>query len=74
MHNIYNKPQNPPLKIYTNILRKILLSCTTEVSFYDYHGNIYKQQDSIAIEFALEPTFSNFYKAHLENKHFQLLK
>ena len=37
INNIYHHPMLPPLKINSNILRKILLLCTTEVPFYDPH-------------------------------------
>ena len=41
INNIYNNPSLPPLKINSNILRKIRLTCTTEVPFHDHRGNIY---------------------------------
>ena len=41
INNIYNNPSLPPLKIKPNILRKILLACTTEVPFHDLLDNIY---------------------------------
>ena len=74
IHNIYNNFIYPPLEINHKILRKILLSCTTGIPFYDHHGNIYIQHDVIAMESALGPTFSNFYVAHLENKVFNYIK
>ena len=44
INNIYHRSRLPPLKIYSNILSKILLLCITEVPFYDPHGNIYIQR------------------------------
>ena len=44
INNIYNNPSLPPLKINPNILRKLLLTCTTEVPFYDHLENIYFRQ------------------------------
>ena len=41
INDIYHHPTLPPLKINSNTLRKILLLCTTQVPFYDPHGNIY---------------------------------
>ena len=43
VNNIYNNSSFPPQKNNSNILRKILLTCTTEVPFYDHLGNIYIQ-------------------------------
>ena len=36
INNIYNNPSLPILKINPNILRKLLLICTTKVSFYKH--------------------------------------
>ena len=47
--NIYNKPYLPPLKINPDILRKLLLTCTTEVPFHDDLGNIYVQTDGVSM-------------------------
>ena len=67
MHNTYNYPTYSPLKVNLNILKKIHLNCSTEVPFYDHHGNIYTQHDDIVMRSAFGPTFSNFYTTHLEN-------
>ena len=71
INNIYN---NPPLKINPNILRKLLLTCTTEVPFHDHLGNIYIQTDSISMGSVLGPIFSNFYMSDLENRFFNSIK
>ena len=39
-----------PGEINPNILRKILLTCTSEVPFYHHVGNIYTQKDSVFVE------------------------
>ena len=36
INNIHNNPSLPPLKINPNILRKILITYTTEVPFPDH--------------------------------------
>lgn len=58
---IYNNPLMQPLKINPNILKKILLICTTQVPFYDYLNNIYLQMDGVSMGSVLGPTFRNFY-------------
>ena len=61
INNTYNNPSIPPLKINPNILRKLLLTCTTEVPFHDHLGNIYVQTDGVSMGSVLGPIFSNFY-------------
>ena len=73
INDIYHHPTLLPLKINFNTLRKILLLCTTQVPFYDPYGNIYIQQDGIAIGSVLGPIFSNFYMSALENKIFNTI-
>ena len=60
MNNIYNNPSLSPLKINSNILWKLLLTCTTEVPFYDHLGNIYVQTDGVSMGSVLGPIFSNW--------------
>ena len=43
INNIYNNQSLSLLKINPNILRKLLLTYTTEVPFHDQLGNIYIQ-------------------------------
>ena len=74
INNIYNNPYLPPLKINPNILRKLLLTCTTEVPFHDHFGNIYVQTDGVSMGFVLSPIFSNFYMSDLENRFFNSIK
>ena len=74
INNIYNNPSLPPLKINSNILRKLLLTCTTEVPFYDHLGNIYVQTDGVSMGSVLGPIFSNFYMSDLENRIFNSTK
>ena len=74
INNIYNNPSLPPLKINSNILRKLLLTCTTEVPFYDHLGNIYVQTDGVSMGSVLGPIFSDFYMSDLENRIFNSTK
>ena len=66
--NIYNNRSLSPLKINPNILRKLLLTCTTEVPFHDHLGNIYVQTGRVFMDSVLGPIFSHFYTADFENK------
>ena len=63
----------PPLQINCNTLHKILLLCTTDVSLYDPHRNIFIQKDGIARESVLGPIFSYLYMSALENKVFNTI-
>ena len=74
INNIYNNPSLSPLKINSNILWKLLLTCTTEVPFYDHLGNIYVQTDGVSMGSVLGPIFSNFYMSDLENRIFNSIK
>ena len=74
INNIYNNQSLPPLKINPNILRKLLLKSTTEVSFHDNLGNIYVQTDGVSVGSVLGPIFSNFYMSDLENRIFNSVK
>ena len=74
MNNIYFNLSLPPLKINLNILWKILLTCTTEIPFYDQLANIYTQKDGVSMGLILGPIFSNFYMSNLENKIFNKIK
>ena len=74
INNIYNNPSLPLLKINPNMLRKIPLTCTTEVPFYDHVGNIYTKKDGVSMESVLDPSFGNFYMSDLENKMFNKIK
>ena len=73
INNIYHHLTFPPLKINSNTLRKILLLCTTEVPFYNSHGNIFIQKDRIAMGSVLGPIFCNFCMSALENKVFNTI-
>ena len=74
INSIYNNPSLPPLKINPNILRKLLLTCTTEVQFHDNLGNIYVRTDGVFMGSVLGPIFTNFYMSDLENRIFNRIK
>ena len=74
INNIYNNPSLPPLKTNPNILRKILLTCTTEILFYDHLGNINTPKDSVSMRSVPGPIFSNFYMSDVENKILNKIK
>ena len=69
INNIHDNPSVRP-----NILRKVLLTCTTEVPFHDHLDNIYVQTDGVSIGSVLGPIFSNFYISDLKNKIFNSIK
>ena len=62
INDIYNDPSLPPLKINPNILRKILLTCTTQVPFHDHLGNIYVQTDGVSMGSVSPPPKQYFIK------------
>ena len=74
INDIYNNPSLRPLKINPNILRKILLTCTTEVPFHDHLGNIYVQTNGVSMGSVLGPIFSNVYISDLENTVFNCMR
>ena len=74
INNIYNNPSLPPLKIHPNIIRKILLTFTTEVPFHDHLGNIYVHTYRVSMRYVLGPIFCNFFKSKLENKIFNSIR
>ena len=74
INNIYNNPSLLPLKINPNIVRKILLTCTTEVPFHDHLGNIYVLTDGVSMGSILGPIFSYFYMSDHENRIFDSMK
>ena len=58
----------PPPSIQSNILEKILLTCTRRVPLYDLSGNIYIQIDGILMGSPPGSTISEFYMSHTEDK------
>ena len=63
VNNICNNPSLTPLKIKPNILSALLLTGTTEVSFYDHLNNIYTQEDDVSRRIGLGSDFQRFLPA-----------
>ena len=69
MKHVYHHPTLPAPKIPRNVLKQLLLTCTTEVPFYSpTDGKLRVQIDGMTMGSPLGPTFANFYMAELENK------
>ena len=64
---VYSGTILPPLKLSKNILKQLLLMCTTEAVFRGPDGKLYRQKDGIAMGSPLGPLFANFYMCNLEN-------
>ena len=74
IEDIYNHPSIPP-SIQPKVLekKKLLFSCTTRVPLYDLSCNIDTQIDGISMRSSLDPTISEFYMSHFENKIFKTI-
>ena len=65
---VYNHPTLAPPPIPKEVLRKLLLLCTTEVPFYDIDGKMWQQVDGVTMGSPLGPTFANFFMSEVENR------
>ena len=68
---VYNHPDLPPPSFSQDILRDLLLICTTETPFRAPDKSIYQQIDGVSMGTPLGPMLANFYMCHLENSCFQ---
>ena len=68
---VYNHPDLPPPSFSQDILRDLLLICTTETPFRAPDKSIYQQIDGVSMGTPLGPMVANFYMCHLENNCFQ---
>lgn len=68
LENAYNHPELPAPKIPRNILREMLVVCTTETPFRNINGDVYLQNDGVSMGSPLGPLFANFYMSWLENQ------
>ena len=68
LKNVYENSNIPSPKINREVLRKLLLICTTECPFKTPTGEMFKQIDGVSMGSCLGPTFANFYMCNLENK------
>ena len=68
MDRVYNHPTIKAPSIPKEILRELLVICTTEVPFRDAEGKMYIQVDGVSMGSPLGPTFANFFMAEVENR------
>ena len=64
---VFNHPDLPPPSFSQDILRDLLLICTTETPFRAPDKSIYQQIDGVSMGTPLGPMLANFYMCHLEN-------
>ena len=72
LHHAYNHPTMPPPPMPQDIMKKLLLICTTKTPFKNYNEEIWLQKEGVSMGSALGPTFANFYMCELENKIFDV--
>ena len=65
---VYQHPTLAPPPIPKEVMRKLLLLCTTEVPFYDIDGKMWLQVDGVTMGSPLGPTFANFFMSEVENR------
>ena len=65
---VYHHEKLPPLPFEKNILKKLLVSCTTKAPFKHIDESLFLQIDGVAMGSALGVTCANFYMGHIENK------
>jgi hypothetical protein len=65
---VYHHPTLAPPPIPKEVLRKLLLLCTTEVPFYNIDGKMWLQVDGVTMGSPLGPTFANFFMSEVENR------
>jgi hypothetical protein len=68
LENVYNNKFISPPFIPKNVMRQLLMICTTENPFQDLNGDTYIQIDGVSMGSPLGPLFANFYMSNLENK------
>ena len=73
LEKVYIHPSTSPPAIPKNIMRELLLTCTTEVPFRNINGDMYVQCDGVSMGSPLGPTFANFFMAEVENRALQNL-
>lgn len=63
----YENPNMSPPNIRKDIMKELLLQCTTQTPFRHVDGGIYKQREGVSMGSPLGPLFANFYMANLES-------
>ena len=67
INEINNHPSLPPPPINAELIKELLLICTTETPF-NFNNQTYIQVDGVSMGSFLGPLFSDFYMSSLENK------
>ncbi|XP_076047362.1 uncharacterized protein LOC143028892 [Oratosquilla oratoria] len=70
-NNVYHHPELHPPRIPEEIMKHLLLACTTESPFRSPSGQLYLQVEGVAMGSPLGCTFAEFYMCNLENKVLQ---
>ena len=65
-HAYHHETFKPP-HIPKQIMKQLLITCTTQTPFRHVDGSIYLQKDGVSMGSPLGPLFANFYMANLEN-------
>ena len=68
---VYENDDIPAPKLSRDILRKLLLACTTEAPFRAPDGHLYKQVDGVAMGSPLGVLFANAYMCSVEDQVLQ---
>ena len=63
---VYHHPALPPLKLPKDILKELLLACTTEAPFRCPEGNLYVQRDGVAMGSPLGILFAQAFMSNIE--------
>ena len=68
---VFENEEIPHPNLSKNILRELLLACTTEAPFRAPDGHLYKQVDGVAMGSPLDVLFANVYMCFVENQVLQ---
>ena len=71
LKHVYNHPKMPPPRLPQEILREMLLICTTSTPFHHINGDLYVQIEGVSMGSCLGPTFAEYYMCELENNVFE---
>ncbi|XP_076031091.1 uncharacterized protein LOC143019338 [Oratosquilla oratoria] len=71
---IYRDNSTPKLEIPENILRRLLICCTSETPFTCPQGNLYSQVDGVAMGSPFGVLFVNFFMGSIEELIFRSMK
>jgi predicted GIY-YIG superfamily endonuclease len=67
LQHAYHHPTLRPPKLSEELMKQLLLTCTTETPFRHINGDIYLQTDGVSMGSPLGPLMANFYMASIEN-------